>query len=41
MPNNELTLAYQEIAADLTQEQEAKEWVESLVSDATFLHLKY
>ena len=41
MPNKELILAYQQMAADLTQEQEAEEWIESLLSDATFLHSKY
>ncbi len=31
--NNDLTLAYHQMAADIAQEQEADEWVEGLVSD--------
>jgi predicted CopG family antitoxin len=32
--NNELKSAYQQMAADVVQEQEAEEWIESLVADA-------
>jgi predicted CopG family antitoxin len=32
--NNELTLAYRQMASDITEEQEADEWIEGLVSDA-------